>query len=215
MTGEAEWADLRAGARSDALAVRAVAERLAARHRLAVEAALPGVEPGLRAFAEVLLTAFGGLAAEVELLRQRVEAGERTREDRMAIDPLGFIPSERFGETRSLPARAEIAADDPAAFGAGWLAPEAGARRSGGPWAALRLPALGGGRQRLGLELAAPAPGAVTALLDALPVALVWSEDGLAAEATLDLPEAEVLTGPVLLLSGGILLRRATLERVG
>lgn len=214
MTGEAEWADLRAGVRSDALAVRAVAERIAARHRVAVEAALPGVEPGLRAFAEVLLTAFGGLAAEVELLRQRVEAGERTREDRMAIDPLGFIPAVRLPAPRSLPRAAEIAAEDPLAFGAGWLPLEEGARRSLGPWAALRLPALGGGRQRLGLALAAPAPGAVTALLDALPVALVWSEDGLAAEAALGLPEAEVLTGPVLLLSGGLLLRRATIERL-
>lgn len=175
-SGPADYADLRPGSplRADALVERALAEAAARRQGEAAAAALDALDPAMRPAFEAMLRLTGALAAEIELLRQRLDAVERGRADLVRLDPLRLIPTHRrLAPEAPPPARLVLEADSPDLVGFGWHPPEgegeARCRWSGaGPCASLRVPGLGAGRLRLTLALRAPLETGVAALDDAL-----------------------------------------------
>lgn len=133
------------------------------------EAAGPLLErlaPDARIVSEFLIEEVARLAAQVEALGQMQREAAMTRQERLRIDPLPYIPAARRIAARSPEAAAEegpvfVEAGTPDFVGYGWynIEPTEGGvlRWSGqGPWASLLLPALGGGDLVLTVAVHAP-----------------------------------------------------------
>ena len=145
-----------------------------------------------------------------------------TREQRLARDPLPFIPPERQAGALASPPEPEagpfeMEADDPAFRGQGWWQPErtsSGALRWAGfaDRAALLLPALGGGALDLTLAVRSPfgIPLDITAhdiLLDGAPLTFATEEnDGVTGRFTARavLPAMPPLARVTLMVVGGL-----------
>jgi hypothetical protein len=143
-----------------------------------------------------------------------------TREERLARDPLRFIPVARLAAARGAAPAPEagpvtIEADDPAFCGQGWWQAErtaAGALRWSGlaPCATMLLPALGGGALLLTLTVRAPFGvtldiAAHDILLDGAPLAFATVEsDGVVGRfaARARLPPMPAMARMVLLVQG-------------
>jgi len=147
--------------------VNAALERRHA-ERLLDEAAplLGAVEDTPRALAEVLIAELARLNARLDAAEDAQRAAARSREERIRLDPLRYIPAERLAAALGgAPAPEEgPAVIDPAApefVGFGWWQAEpteGGSLRWSGAsrCATLLLPALGGGELLVTLRLRAP-----------------------------------------------------------
>ncbi|MGX9964974.1 hypothetical protein ACVFYP_16720 [Roseomonas sp. F4] len=175
--------DLSPDHRAAALIESALLHAQAARMREVAAPFLARLDPDARLFGEYLVEEVARLSAQVEALAQLRAADALSREERMRIDPLPFIPADRqeaaaAGEARPEegPVAFDVASDDFAGFG--WYPAEptdAGALRWSGlsRCATVQLPALGGGPVRVTLALRAPFgatldPAGLDAFLDGL-----------------------------------------------
>jgi hypothetical protein len=158
--------DLSPDRRAAALIESALLHAQAARMREVAAPFLARLDPDSRLFGEYLVEEVARLSAQVEALAQLREADALSREARMRIDPLRFIPAERqhaAAEAEAMPEEGPVAFDvaSDAFVGFGWYPAEqtdSGALRWSGPsrCATVQLPALGGGPLRVTLALRAP-----------------------------------------------------------
>ncbi|WP_137178622.1 hypothetical protein [Roseomonas sp. AR75] len=127
-----------------------------------VEALPPEVQP----FAELVLSELARNAARLDALEAAQEEARLTREDRLRLDPLRFIPAARLAAALGPAAAAEagpvaVTPGEPDFVGYGWWDPE----QTEGGWliwsgaarcSTVLLPALGGGELVLTLCLRSP-----------------------------------------------------------
>jgi hypothetical protein len=117
-------------------------------------------------FAEFVLAELARMAARLDAIEDVQSAATRSREERLRLDPLRFIPSVRLADAMGEDAPAElgpvaVAGGDPGFVGFGWWEPE---RTEDGSliWsgtsrcASVLLPALGGGDLTVTLALRSP-----------------------------------------------------------
>lgn len=213
------WIDL-SPERGEAL----VAAALERRHvdRLAEDAAplLAALPPEVQPFGEFVLGELARQAARLDALEDAQRAAALTREERMRLDPLRFIPKQRLSaalgpEAEPVDGPVALDAGDPDFAGSGWWQAE---RTEGGSlrWsgaarcATLLLPALGGGEVVLTLCLRAPFGIPLDLaqhdlFLDGAPLAFrTVANDGVVGifEAPLTLPEMPPGARVTLLLHG-------------
>ncbi|WP_372622103.1 hypothetical protein [Falsiroseomonas sp.] len=171
-------------------------------------------------FGEFLLAEMARQAARLDALEDAQRAAMLSREERMRLDPLRFIPKSRLGAAlgpAEEPIEGPVALDAgaPDFVGFGWWQAE---RTEGGSlrWsgasrcATLLLPALGGGELVLTLCLRAPFGlpldiGEHDLFLDGAPLAFhTVANDGVVGifEAALTLPEMPASARLTLLLHG-------------
>jgi hypothetical protein len=171
-------------------------------------------------FAEYLLAELARMAARLDRLEDAQAAASRSREERLRLDPLRFIPSTRLAEALGGAAAAEagpvaLAAGDPAFVGAGWWeaeTTEAGSLIWSGTsrCASVMLPGLGGGDLLVTLSVRSPFGlpldiGAHDFFLDGVPLAFATvSNDGTVGifEARATLPAMPPGARVALLLLG-------------
>ncbi len=171
-------------------------------------------------FGEWMLAELARQAARLDMLEDAQRAATLSREERMRLDPLRFIPKSRLGAALGPAAEPEdgpvaLDAGAPDLVGTGWWPVE---RTEGGSlrWsgvsrcATLLLPALGGGELTLTLCLRAPfgIPLDIAqhdVFLDGQPLVLTTvANDGVIGifEAALTLPEMPPGAKRTLLLHG-------------
>lgn len=171
-------------------------------------------------FAGLVLTELARQAAQIDALGAAQQEAALSREERMRIDPLRFIPKQRLAaamgpEAEPVDGPVAVDAGDPDFAGSGWWQAE---RTEGGSlrWsgtarcATLLLPALGGGDVVLTLCVRAPfgLPLDIAEhdlFLDGVPLAFrTVANDGVIGifEAPLTLPPMPVGARVTLLLHG-------------
>lgn len=171
-------------------------------------------------FGEFLLAELARQAARLDALEDAQRAAALSREERMRLDPLRFIPKSRLAAAMGPAAEPEdgpfaLEAGAPDFVGFGWWdaeRTEGGALRWSGAarCASLLLPALGGGELTLTLCLRAPFGNPLDLaehdiLLDGQPLAFTTvANDGVIGifEAPLSLPPMPAGARLALLLAG-------------
>jgi hypothetical protein len=171
-------------------------------------------------FAEFVLAELARIAARLDAIEHRQEAATRSREERLRLDPLRFIPSARLADATGAAPVVEtgpvaLTAGDPAFVGFGWWEAE---RTEAGTlaWsgrsrcASVLLPALGGGELTVTISVCSPFGlpldiGEHDLFLDGVPLSFVAvSNDGTAGifEARASLPVMQAGARVALLLIG-------------
>ncbi len=127
---------------------------------------IAGLPAEAQPFAEFVLVELARQAARHDALEAVQEAAARSREERIRLDPLRFIPKDRLAAAGAATPEAEqgpVAVDvaDPDFTGFGWWEAErteGGSLRWSGfaPAASVLLPALGGGELVLTISVRAP-----------------------------------------------------------
>ena len=215
----ATWLDL-SPERAAALTDAALERRHEARLREDAAPLLAALPAEAQPFADFVLAELARQAARIDALEDASRAATLSREERMRLDPLRFIPKARLAaalgpEAEPVDGPVAIDAGDAEFAGAGWWQVE---RTEGGSlrWsgaarcATLLLPALGGGEVVLTLCLRAPFGLRLDiaehdVFLDGVPLAFrSVANDGVIGifEAPLALPEMPVGARLTLLLHG-------------
>ena len=206
--------------RAEALMDAALERRHADRLRADAAPLIAALPPEVLPFAEFCLQEMAHQAARLDALEDAQRAAALSRDERIRLDPLPFIPKQRLDAALG---PAETAAEGPIALDAGdpdftgtgwWQAEptEGGSLRWSGMarCASLLLPALGGGELVLTLSLRAPfgVPldmGAHDMFLDGAPLSFTTvANDGVVGifEAKAVLPEMPAQARVTLLLHG-------------
>lgn|GEM_PF-3155275 len=204
--------------RAAALVDAALERRHAARLNEGAGPLLAALPAEARLLGEFVLEELARLAARLDAMEAAAGAASLSREERIRLDPLSFIPRARLaaaaGEAPEIEAGpVTLDAGDPAFVGTGWWAAErteGGSLRWSGAarWATALLPALGGGALVLTVGLRAPfgVPLSVEeAFLDGVPLAFeTASSDGVAGvfTARVTVPESPPGSRVALLLGG-------------
>ena len=132
-------------------------------------------------------------------LSQELVSARRSRETRLRIDPLPFIPQDRFEQPPAPPTVWECNVGDAGFVGSNWHRLEIDREKNyrwAGPALAssVLLPSLGGGRIKVAIEFRIPFRGpyaqdSFVAFLDGFAIPLTKRPDANVCEGIVDIPE--------------------------
>ncbi len=159
--GLSEYLDLSRLAADDQLVLNGAVAQEKKRLLAKVREALNGGASNAEQLAEAFVDIIADLTVRIEVMEQQLAARRRSRAERLAIDPLPFISSERRADVPEVARRFELDLQAPGFNGYGWYDLES---ENGHAWrwsrsdgvATIMLPTLGGGKLSLTLTVQMP-----------------------------------------------------------